>query len=58
MFSSVDKMIAAFVASGVALLVTGGYLSEDQAMNLSTIMQTGIAAAVTAFVTWLVPNKA
>jgi hypothetical protein len=30
MFTSVDKMIAAFVASGVAMLVAGGYVSEEQ----------------------------
>jgi hypothetical protein len=57
MFTSVDKMIAAFVASGVAMLVAGGYVSEEQGVNLGSILTTGIAAAVTAFVTWLVPNK-
>jgi hypothetical protein len=57
MFSSVDKMIAAFITSAVAMLVAGGYVTEDQAISLGTIITTAIAAGVTAFVTYLVPNK-
>ena len=57
MFSSVDKMLAAFITSAVAMLVAGGYVTEDQALNLGTMLTTAIAAGVTALVTYLVPNK-
>jgi hypothetical protein len=57
MFTSVDKMIAAFVASGVMIFVTEGWISEEQGAVLSSTVVTLITAAVTGVVTYLVPNK-
>ncbi len=58
MFSAVDKAIVAFIGTGVTFLVGGGWITADQGVTLATIATTLIGAAVTAFLTWWIPNKA
>ena len=57
MFSAVDKAIIAFIGTGVTFLVGAGWITAEQGVTLATIATALGGAAVTAFVTWWVPNK-
>jgi len=54
MFTSIDKAIGAFLTSIVSILVLTNVVSEGV---LTPEMIAGIAAIVTAGVTYVLPNK-
>ena len=58
MFSKVDKMITAFITTGVSYLVGSGALTADEGVSLVAILTTLAAAGIGAALTYLVPNKA
>jgi len=57
MFTSVDKMVTAFLTTGVAYLVGSGALTEEQGLSLVAVLTTLAAAGISALLTYLVPNK-
>lgn len=58
MFTSVDKMLVAALGSFLTLAVGNGYITAEQAVSVSNIIVYAIGVGVTAFMTWLIPNKA
>lgn len=53
MFTTIDKAIAAFISS--LTFLAGALFGWD--FNLGPELITAVGSVVTAFVTWLVPNK-
>jgi len=57
MFTSLDKAIVAGLGALVAMLVSTGFISEEQGSQLTNILVTAGTAVVSAVVTYLWPNK-
>ena len=57
MLSSVDKAFAAFIVGAISYAVGSGWVTAEQAVSLTDIISTLVAAGVTALVTYLFPNK-
>ena len=58
MFTSLDKAIIAGLAALVAMLVSTGFISEEQGSQLTNILVTAGTALISAVVTYVWPNKA